>query len=191
MIETHAFGNFIPPNSKFLVLGSFTAKQANIKNLQYNQAYDWFYSNGRNQFWSLIEITYNVKLPDKLSKQRLLSELGIAMADIILQCERREGTNLDNNLINCSYNLEVLKEMLVRNKLETIFFTSRYVEKIYRRLFKALLQEHPDVTLITLPSPSPRYALMTKEQKIAKYKELLPKLDTKRMLSSSAFFVKK
>jgi hypothetical protein len=35
--------------------------------------------------------------------------------------------------------------------------------------------KNPSVKFITLPSPSPRYAAMSKEEKIKKYKEVLPK----------------
>jgi hypothetical protein len=28
MIEAHAFGNFVPPQTKYLILGSFTGKEA-------------------------------------------------------------------------------------------------------------------------------------------------------------------
>lgn len=35
MIETHPFGNFVPQNSRYLFLGSFTAKPV--------EGYDWFF----------------------------------------------------------------------------------------------------------------------------------------------------
>ena len=60
MLLTHAFGDFIPDGAKYLLLGSFTANSLDI-----DPEYDWFYGSKRNQFWRIIEQTYNVTLPDK------------------------------------------------------------------------------------------------------------------------------
>jgi hypoxanthine-DNA glycosylase len=162
MLETHPFGNFVPKNAKYLLLGSFTGKSG-------DPAYDWFYCSKRNQFWSILENVYDRKLPSKKDKQGLFTKLGMAMADIIYQCERKKGNNLDSNLINIIYNIEAIEKMLQENNIEKIFFSSRFVENKFRRLFKAVKPE-----LITLPSPSPRYAQMTLKQKVARYKEVLP-----------------
>ena len=176
MIETHAFGNFVPQDAKYLILGSFTAKQAVKEHTAYDDSYDWFYATKRNQFWPILEAVYELELNDKLSKQKLFSELGIAMADIILQCERKDGNNLDNNLMNFIYNVDAIAEILDNNQIEKIFFSSRFVENKFKKVFKDIINHHPNTELVTLPSPSPRFARMSKEQKIMKYKELLPKL---------------
>ena len=83
MIETHAFGNFIPLNAKYLILGSFTGRQAVKGNSATDDSYDWFYATKRNQFWPILEEVYGIELRNKLSRQELFTKLGIAMADII------------------------------------------------------------------------------------------------------------
>jgi hypoxanthine-DNA glycosylase len=174
MIETHPFGNFVPPKARYLILGSFTGRQA-VKGKSFTEeSYDWFYGRKQNQFWPIIEAVYGRALPDKASRQKLLAGLGIAMADIIYQCERRESNNLDNSLTNIVYNGK-LAELLDKNKLRKIFFSSRFVEAKFKQAFKGAISAHPEIELVTLPSPSPRYARMTKEEKIRKYRELLPK----------------
>ncbi|MBU2609976.1 MAG: hypothetical protein KJ606_03370 [Chloroflexi bacterium] len=176
MIETHPFGNFVPLYAKYLILGSFTGRQAVKGNASTDDAYDWFYGTKRNQFWSIIEGAYGIELKNKIARQEILTKLGIAMADIIYQCEREEGNNLDNNLINIVYNIDAITEILEKNKIEKILFSSRFVENEFRKIFKSIIDIHPTIELITLPSPSPRYAQLSKEQKILKYKELLPKI---------------
>lgn len=58
MIETHPFGCFVPPGAKYLILGSFTTKEAFNAD---KEKYVWFYSNGgRNNFWPILE---EVKVP--------------------------------------------------------------------------------------------------------------------------------
>ena len=171
MIETHPFGVFCPPNAKYLLLGSFTAKKKDG-----DDSYDWFYVTKRSQFWPIIETVYNVSLPDKKSKEDLFTKLKIAIADIIHQCERRDGNSLDSNLVNFVYNTPALKKLLKENKIEKILFSSRFVEKEFKKKFKDLMEQYLHLELITLPSPSPRYAAMSKQNKIKRYKEIFPKI---------------
>lgn len=163
MLETHPYGSFVPSRARFLVLGSFTGKPA--------AGYDWFYTTKRNQFWPILENVYGLKLDNKKSKQKLFTKLRIAITDIIYQCEREKGTNLDTNLINIIYNIPAIEKILSQNKIERIYFSSRFVEGKFKKIFKDV-----SIELITLPSPSPRYATMSKAEKIARYKELLPRL---------------
>ncbi|MDP3917687.1 MAG: hypothetical protein Q8Q30_00730 [Candidatus Woesebacteria bacterium] len=171
MIEKHAFGDFVPKNAKYLMLGSFTARKNNI-----DLSYDWFYCTKRNQFWSIIEKVYNLNLPDKDSKMKLFTKLGIAFSDMILSCERKDNNNLDSNLTNFVYNTTAIRNIFKSNGIQKVFFSSRFVEKEFKRKFTKIVDKFPSVEFITLPSPSPRYAAMSKEEKIKKYKELFPKM---------------
>lgn len=110
-------------------------------------------------------------------------ELRIAIADIIYQCERENGNNLDTNLINIVYSKKEISQILENNQISKIFFTSRYVETMFRRNLKDILNQHSSIELETLPSPSPRYARMTMEQKIKRYKELLPQISSSDNIS--------
>jgi hypoxanthine-DNA glycosylase len=169
MVETHPFGIFSPPNAKYLLLGSFTA-------VKKDESYDWFYGSKRNQFWPIIEEVYNTSLPNKETREKLFTKLSVAIADMIYQCERRDGNSLDSNLINFVYNKKGLNKLLKENKIQKIFFSSRFVEKEFKKNFKNLLEAYPYIELITLPSPSPRYAAMSRTEKITRYKEVFPQL---------------
>lgn len=173
MTEIHPFGDFVPKNTKYLLLGSFTGKrsEADIKD-----GYDWFYGTKRNQFWPILEDVFAVPLRTKKDKQKLFSDLNLAITDIILSCERRSNSNLDMNLINIVFNREGVEKIFKSITLETVYFSSRFVENLFRRNFKNLLTQYPTVKFITLPSPSPRYAAMTRGEKVARYKEVLPRL---------------
>ncbi len=166
MVETHPFGDFVPKKTKYLMLGSFPTKPSH--------RYDWFYANGRNQFWPIMEEVYGSSFRTKEKQQQLFSQLEMALADIILACERRDNSNLDINLFNIVYNIKAIKAIITKNKIQKIFFTSRFVETSFRKHFKDILQLYPKMELICLPSPSPRYATMTKQGKVKRYKELLP-----------------
>ena len=68
MIETHPFGSFVPAGAKYLILGSFTGKQAVRGTAFTDENYDWFYGVKRNQFWPILEEVYGCRLRDKQSK---------------------------------------------------------------------------------------------------------------------------
>lgn len=168
-IETHKFGDYVPKNFKYLLLGSFTSNF-----VAKNNDYDWFYSNGRSQFWKLIGQVYNLTLETKDHKMQLCERLGLGITDIIYECRRTKQSSLDNHLEIISYNPNL--ENLVKSGIRAVYFSSRYVESQYKKQFQHLVENHPDVRLIYLPSPSPRYAAMTKEEKVEVYKRLLPAL---------------
>ncbi len=170
MKERHPFGNFVPKNTQYLFLGSFTGKLT-------DKSYDWFFGSKRSQFWPILEQVYNLELKTKEQKQKLFRSLGLAITDIILECERKLDSNLDNNLINMVFNTTAITKIIRENKIRCIYFSSRFAEKLFRKNLKKIILEKPGVELITLPSPSPRYAAMSKQKKIEKYKELLPKME--------------
>ena len=174
-VETHLFGSFVPPGAKYLILGSFTTKEAVDE--EKKAAYVWFYANGgRNQFWPILEELYGRKLRTRQEMEELLMALKMAVADIIYQCERKKDSNLDMNLVNIIYAIEDIAKILKNNQIIRIFFTSRFVEQKFKRHFKSLVEQFPNIELVTLPSPSPRFAAMRKEEKIKRYKEELPQL---------------
>lgn len=168
MLEKHPFGDFVPRKARYLVIGSFVGK--------YVPGYNWYYSNQRNQLWPIIESVYSVKLARKSDKQKLFRQIGIAICDIIQSCERKSGNNLDTNLSNITYNTEGIRKIVRTRKIEKIYFTSKFVEKKFKREFNEIILKYPRIELVSLPSPSPRYATMNINDKIALYKKLLPKL---------------
>lgn len=174
MPETHPFGNFVPRNAHYLILGSFTGKEAMLDRPDHDPAYTFIYGTRRNQFWPMLEAVYGVELKDTPSRKALLTRLGIAMADIILICDRKNDSNLDANLIPRVYNTQAIDAILTWYPITKIFFTSQGVATRFKQNFKEIIARHQDVALVTLPSPSPRYARLTREAKIARYRALLP-----------------
>lgn len=166
MIEVHPFGEFVPRNCRYLILGSFPGRIT-----------DWFYGSTRNQFWKILEEGYHLDLKTISDKKKLLTKLKIALGDVIYSCERKSGNNLDINLINIIYNQDGVKKVLNENGIEKIFFTSKFVEGKFKQHFKDIINLFPHIKLITLPSPSPRFAKLNRSQKVEIYKDLLPRLE--------------
>lgn len=168
MHEIHPFPDFVPPGIKHLLLGSFIARDGLS-----NPNYDWYYSNGRNQFWRIIEQVYDITLSDKASKQELFTQLKIGIADLIRECDRALDNSMDTSLQNKIYNQGII-EVFQKHELQTVYFTSQFVEKEFRVAFPELVSDYPEVKLVRLPSPSPRYATISLAQKAELYTKLLP-----------------
>lgn len=176
MIERHPFENFFPSNMQYLIVGSFPGRQSTRAKSAKDRLDDWFYSAPRNQFWPILEAVYRVKLQSRQDKQKLLSDLKIGMADIIQECRRSSNSNADQDLKAIVYNTEGIGKIL--KKVKKVFFTSRYVEIRFKELFGSSIKGRSDLELICLPSPSPRFARISFDEKVEKYRELLPKFST-------------
>jgi hypoxanthine-DNA glycosylase len=165
-LETHPFEAFIPNNIKFLIVGSFPGKDQTGRELDDTH---WFYGAPRNQLWKILEIVYGRPLRNRKDKQQLFQEAGIGMTDVIKTCIRTEGTNMDENLEVKEYNKDEIESILILHHPK-VLFTSRFVEKEFKRLFPAYI--NTDI----LPSPSPRYFRLRIEDKAKIYEEKLPRL---------------
>jgi hypoxanthine-DNA glycosylase len=162
--ETHPHPPFIPAHAKVLILGSFPGMDhADVAGRD-----EWFYASRRNQFWKIMRGVYQQELETTREKKQLFEKHGIAITDLFLTIRRKEKNNLDSSLEIVTYNDDALRVILKENQFSSIFFTSRFVEKHFVRLF-------PEITTgECLPSPSPRYAKMTLGEKINCYRNLLP-----------------
>ena len=167
-IETHPFKPFVPVNATVLIVGSFPGRDITQRNTD-NDA--WFYGTRRNQFWDIISSVYLVELKTTKDKKELFANAGIAIADIFLKVKRKEENNSDTGLEVITFNNKAIKKILAHTSFHHIFFTSKFVEKYFLKIF-------PDTKNgESLPSPSPRYASMSKQEKIAYYKLRLPVVD--------------
>lgn len=164
--EEHPFNAFIPEHMTVLVVGSFPGKTQTTRPAQEGA---WFYGAPRNQFWRIFEIVYDRPLKTRKDKEELFRSAGIGITDIIQSAIRKEGNNSDDNLEIIKFNTETIVEILSKHH-PRILFTSRFVEKLFRRLFNDY-----DNTC-TLPSPSPRYYRIRLEEKARIYKAILPGL---------------
>jgi hypoxanthine-DNA glycosylase len=165
-IELHPFKPFVPKNATTLILGSFPGKEHTQGN---TSSECWFYGAKRNRFWDIISQVYETTIESKLEKQQLFTKQGIAITDILLKIQRKNDSNLDDNLEIIEFNDLAIKEILTSNKISSIFFTSRFVENHFKKRF-------PEISFAEyLPSPSPRFARMTLKEKVDYYKMKLPK----------------
>lgn len=176
VIEVHPFGMFVPPRATALLLGSFPGRQSCADSPAYDPSYDWFYRSKRGQFWRILTAVYDRPLETKRQQMVLVTELHLALGDVIRSCRRLNPTNADTDLIDVTYSTDEVATILAAQPINTIYFTSAFVSGVFRRHFTDVVAPYPDLRLVTLPSPSPRFARMTLQQKIMMYRTLLPSL---------------
>ena len=164
-IETHPFKPFVPARATVLIVGSFPGRDTTQRRVDTDK---WFYNTKRNQFWDIISTVYGVALPTRKDKQELFERTGIAIADIFLSVKRKGESNADTDLEVVTYNDKAIRKILTHASFKQIFFTSKFVEKHFRKIFPGIKNCE------SLPSPSPRYATMSKQEKIDYYKKKLP-----------------
>lgn len=164
-IEIHPHKLFVPDGASVLILGTFPGKN----NVHIDVQDEWFYSSKRNQFWTILSGVYGEELKTNSNKKDLFTRKGIAIGDIFLKIRRKENNNSDTSLEVIEYNDKEIENALQERTFQAVYTTSLFVEKEFKKLF-------PNIKNIeALPSPSPRYARMNLEEKIAYYKMKLPK----------------
>ncbi len=102
------------------------------------------------------------------NKTSAFTEPEQTIADIILLIQRRKENNSDSNLEVIAYNDEAIRAILTYTTFQHIFFTSKFVEKYFLKIFIGTKNGK------CLPSPSPRFARMSKAEKIETYRKMLP-----------------
>ncbi len=163
-IETHPHKVFVPPVASVIIIGSFPGRGHSVENEN-----EWFYESKRNQFWKIISAVYQTELPDVKQKKKLFREKGIAIGDLFYKANRMNDNNSDNSLQVIEYNDRELSKIFKRKQFRCVFFTSKFIEKEFKRLFPFM------ENIACLPSPSPRVATISLDEKIKAYKIMLPK----------------
>lgn len=85
----------------------------------------FFYGSRSNYFWSWYQkyIDENVDILDAQSLTSSLRNNGIAISDLILECNRIDESFFDNKLKNIKWNLKLAE--IIQNKVKKIVCTSK------------------------------------------------------------------
>ena len=169
-IETHPW-EYFPKNSKIekLIIGSFPPNkmvfdygeevvyQNKIKSLitKESKRYDFFYGSSQNQFWNLFFNSLNqTNLYDNTKELKdWLIKNNWGVTDLIYKTTRKKDSPNDSDLVPIEWNVFNIKSILNSNKINSIFFTSKWVQKHFERLFKD--EDYKFIKKFILISPSP------------------------------------
>lgn len=152
MNEIHPYGEFIPRNPRWMIIGSFPiGKFTNPKKRSEIKPHelDFFFGGERNLLWKLLGLCFDRELKTKKDVIQLLEDQGIGVGDVIKSCRRKNGGASDSDLYQIKWN-EGLINVIRDNGIKKIFFTSRKVEGWFNKLFP----DTADLEKVTLISPS-------------------------------------
>lgn len=142
-LDHSAFGPFVRPDSRLLILGSFPSPKSR------EQAF--FYGHPQNRFWKVAAAVFDEKTPLTIDeKKEFLLRNHIALWDVIKSCEI-EGS-ADSTIRNVQPN--DLGIILEKADIAKVFVNGRTSEKYYIRYIEPKL----GIKAICLPSTSPANA---------------------------------
>ncbi|MGI6590681.1 MAG: DNA-deoxyinosine glycosylase [Eggerthellaceae bacterium] len=160
----HPFEPILTPTARVLVLGSLPSK------LSRENAF--YYGNPRNRFWQVMADILGKPVPDGIpEKTRLLTDAGIALWDVIAECDIRGSS--DASIRNARP--IPLERVLGSCPIEAIFTNGKTA---YRLFVRHLLAQAHEVPVYALPSTSPANAAWSLERLTDAWRQaLMPYLD--------------
>jgi hypoxanthine-DNA glycosylase len=170
-LERHAFGTFLPKPTHYLVVGTFPGRQNTQRTpIEIEADKTAFSYGGRNQLWKIMADIYDCPLPHREAKKTLLTQLNIGLADLIAAARRKNQSNADTDLYDIVWNKPQLEVILSENNIKMVYCTGEGVGVIFKKWF-------PKQAYVVLPSPSPRFAKLSYNEKREIYKKLLPVIE--------------
>lgn len=133
-----------------------------------------YYANPRNAFWWIAQELWGV--PEQAPYEARLEDLreaGIALWDVLAHCERQGS--LDSQIVRASEQAQPLAAFLASHpSIKRVAWNGGKAKEAWKRHVAPTWpaqQELPQ--LHSLPSTSPAYAAMSREQKLAIWREQL------------------
>jgi len=160
-------------DARILILGSMPG----IESLRQNQ----YYAHPRNCFWDLMGEMFAagrvLPYPDRLLK---LQQHHIALWDVAYQCER--SGSLDSNIRAGSIIANDFTAFFANHPgITAVFFNGRKASEIYQqKVLLNLPEPFRSLPRQTLPSTSPAYAAMSREEKLTRWLQFISVADTVR-----------
>lgn len=142
------FPPFADGDDTLLILGSFPSVKSREDG--------FFYGNPRNRFWSVLAEAFGEDLPlDTAQKKAMLARHGIALWDVVTECEI--SGSLDGNIKD--YVVADLSEVLRVAPVKTVFLNGGTAARIFRKHYPQFMPN-----AVELPSTSPANARFDKSK---------------------------
>jgi hypoxanthine-DNA glycosylase len=159
-------------DARVLILGSLPS----IKSLEMGE----YYAHPRNSFWwimgELIGATPELAYADWLERLR---QSGIALWDVCRAAERSGSSDAEIRMDSIEPN-DFRSFFATHKKIELICFNGQPAAKLFRAKVMPLLAEVWTIPQRILDSTSPACARITREEKLARWRECLrPFIDAK------------
>jgi hypoxanthine-DNA glycosylase len=157
-LDHSAFGPFVRPDSRLLILGSFPSPKSR------EQAF--FYGHPQNRFWRVLAALSHEPVPEtREEKERFLEKKQIALYDVIESCSIVGSS--DSSIRDVEAN--DLRPILEGAPIRKIYTNGKTADRLYR-LYTLPVTGIPAVCL---PSTSPANAAWSLERLVEAWKVIL------------------
>lgn len=195
-VETHPFPEFLPPNVKSLILGSFPPVKLTAPNVElisgsnmdlYSQYFlnkrnqkkaadlDFYYGSSNNMFWKVMSLAFDCELTSVKAIKDFLSDKQIGVTDIVEKCNRkpRKQKNSTHSIGSLDSDLEIIQHRDIvgtihRNSITKVYCTSHFVRDHLLKICEKNIFALQGVELKVLPSPSPAFSRTIGSNKLYK-----------------------
>lgn len=165
-----SFSPIVGGQPKILILGSMPS-QTSLRESEY-------YANPQNSFWWIMSnILGFAHDADYCLREQFLIQAGVAVWDVLLDCQR--PGSLDSSIVRASESPNDLVSFLQANRsVELIGFNGGAAKTIFMRHCSNVLavvgcSNNQQLKAIQLPSTSPAYASMKKQDKLEVWSQAL------------------
>lgn len=156
--QRHCFPFVAAPDALVLILGSIPG-QRSLMARQY-------YAHPQNIFWDIMGDLFDAGRDLKYEKRlKVLKKNGIALWDVVFKC-RRPGS-MDSDIETKTVVANNFKDFFgMYSKIRAILFNGHKAEELFAKLvFESLPADIQRLKFARLPSTSPAYASLTKDEK--------------------------
>jgi double-stranded uracil-DNA glycosylase len=162
--KSRGFPPVVGASPRVLVLGSLPGR-ASLAAQQY-------YAQPQNAFWPIMGALCGA-LPelDYAARLKTLTDAGIALWDVLHEATR--PGSLDSRIVAASQRINDVAGLLMRyESIGLVAFNGKKAAEIFERRIAAILSRR-DLATATLPSTSPAYASLTREDKLDRWRRTL------------------
>lgn len=152
----HEFDPVFDRRSRILVLGSFPSVKS--------RAQAFYYGNPQNRFWQVVAAATGAEVPrddDVDAKRRLLLEHGIALWDVIAQCDIKGSSDASIQRVTPVEIERVTRAAPIRK----VLCNGGTAARLYRRY----LERRVGLPAIALPSTSPANASWSLDRLVGRW----------------------
>lgn len=153
----HGIAPVYDENSEILILGSFPSVAS--------RAEGFFYGHPRNRFWRVLAAVLGMAVPSTVeAKKALLLESGIALFDVLAECEIHGSS--DSSIVGAVPN--DLLPILSGSEITRIFVNGQTAARLYDKY----LLNQTGMPATVLPSTSPANAAWSEAKLIEAWQEI-------------------
>ena len=138
--QTHPYTPYLPKTAEAVIIGSAPPWRfctGRTEDLRAGDV-DFFYGSVDNRFWCVMFEVMGIK-PEPVTVEQLkkiLKDHKLGMGDILKSFTREDRKSVDTALSEFTYNISLVNEIMVRDRIRKLFFTSEFAYRHFKRALR-------------------------------------------------------